>query len=415
MHDERPTRLSRAPASPTLLAALLAALSMIGPFSIDTYLPSFPAIAQDLSATPTQMQWTLTAYMLPFAVMSLFHGTLSDSFGRRPVVLVSLVFYFLSSLGCALARDITELLLLRGLQGMSAGAGIIVARAIIRDSFAGHDAQRLMSTVTMIFGIAPALAPVVGGFLQSWFGWQAVFGFLAVYGAALYLCCQARLPETLPPAKRQPFSFGPILRNYAKLVRSPRLVLLCLVVALNFGGFFIYILSAPAFAYGLLKLESTQFAWLFLPGVTGIMFGAWLSGRLAGRRTSRQTVRIGYGIMFAAAAFNLAYSALAEPRLPWSVLPLMVYTTGMAMVMPSVTLLALDLFPHNRGMTSSLQGSVQSFSNGVLAAGLSPLVSHADHTLALAMAALLLAGWVCWMSYLHVASRGGREAVNEPY
>lgn len=397
--------MPRPPATPVLFAAMLAALSMIGPFSIDTYMPSFPAIASDLAASPAGMQLTLTAYMIPFAVMSLFHGTLSDSFGRRPVILTSLVFYVIGSLGCVFAQSLTQLLVMRALQGISGGAGIIVARAIIRDSYAGPDAQRLMSTVTMIFGLAPALAPIVGGFLHTWFGWQSVFWFLAGYGVLLYAGCLVRLPETLPPEQRQPFAMVPLLANYVKLLSSPRLVLLCLTVALNFAGFFIYIVSAPAFVYGILKLETTEFAWLFLPGVTGIMTGAYLSGRLAGKRTPRQTVRIGYTIMFTAAAFNLAYSTLAEPGVPWSVLPVMLYTTGMALAMPSVTLLALELFPHNRGMTSSLQGATQAGLNGLLAAALSPLVSLADHTMAFAMTGALLLGVTCWITYLRVEAR----------
>ncbi|HET7598519.1 MAG TPA: Bcr/CflA family efflux MFS transporter, partial [Burkholderiales bacterium] len=200
-----------------VLAAILAGLAMIGPFTIDTYLPSFPAIGRDLGATPAELQQTLSVYFLTFAIMTLFHGTVSDSFGRRPVILVSLVVYILASLGCASARDFGQLLFFRVLQGTSAGAGMVVGRAVIRDSFEGHAAQRLMSLVTMIFGLAPAVAPVVGGWLQAWFGWQAVFLFLASYGLLLLVICWARLPETHAPAGRQPFEVVPLTRNYLML------------------------------------------------------------------------------------------------------------------------------------------------------------------------------------------------------
>lgn len=375
---------------------------MLGPFSIDTYLPSFPAIAGDFSITALQLQQTLSAYLLPFAFMTLFHGTLSDSFGRRPVILVSLVCFALGSVGCAMAQSYEQLLLFRGAQGLSAGAGMVVGRAIIRDSFEGHAAQRLMSMVTMIFGLAPAIAPVIGGLLQSWLGWRAVFVFLALFGAALYLLCHLRLPETLPPSSRQPFAAVPLFRNYVKLAGSLRLFLLSSAVALNFCGFFLYIASAPALIYGLLGLDENQFAWLFVPGIAGVMMGAFLSGRLAGRASPQRTVKIAYGLMFSAAALNLAYSGFFEPALPWTVLPVMLYSMGMALGMPSVTLLALDLFPHNRGMAASLQGFEQSFLSGIVAGFVSPLLSHADLALAGGMAGLLLLGWLAWMMYLRI-------------
>ena len=154
------------------------------------------------------MQQTLSVYLLTFAIMTLFHGTLSDSFGRRPIVLANLLVFVLASLGCALAATFEQLLVFRGIQGLSAGAGIVVGRAIIRDSLEGHAAQRLMSLVTMIFGVAPAIAPIIGGWLQAWFGWRSVFVFLVAYGAILLLACKARLPETLPRHDRQPFRLG---------------------------------------------------------------------------------------------------------------------------------------------------------------------------------------------------------------
>jgi len=385
-----------------ILAAMLAGLAMIGPFTIDTYLPSFPAIGRDLAATPAQLQQTLSAYFLTFAVMTLFHGTLSDSFGRRPVILVSLLLYIAASLGCAAARDFGQLLLFRVLQGVSAGAGMVVGRAVIRDTFEGHEAQRLMSLVTMIFGLAPAIAPVVGGWLQSWFGWQAVFLFLAAYAFVLLAVCAAYLPETHPATARQPFELRPLARTYLTLGRSRPLLLLCFGVGLNFAGFFIYIVSAPAFVYDLLGLNEKQFAWLFVPGIVGVMSGAFISGRVAGVLTARRTIGIAYAIMFSAAAINVGYSTLAAPAVPWSVLPIMLYTVGMALAMPSLTLLALEIFPRNRGATSSLQGFVHTFLSSVSAGLISPLVSHSDATLALSMTGLVALGFLSWVLYLRV-------------
>jgi len=373
---------------------------MLGPFSVDTFLPSFPAIGRDLALTPAELQQTLTVYFFPFAVMTLFHGTLSDSFGRRPVILVSLIIYAMASVGCVFAYDFPQLLIFRVLQGMSAGTGMVVGRAIIRDSFEGHAAQRLMSLVTIIFGLAPAIAPVLGGWLLGWFGWRAVFVFLTLYALLLLAVSWWRMPETHPLSARQPFALVPLAGNYWKLARSPQLLLLCATVAFNFGGFFIYVVSAPAFVYNLLGLNERQFAWLFVPAIAGVMIGAFLSGRFAGKVSPGRTLGIAYCIMFSAAAFNVTYGALAAPALPWSVLPVMIYAIGMALAMPSVTLIALELFPANRGMTSSLLGFVHSFTSAIIAGAISPLLSHSGITLALGMTGLLVVGCASWLAYL---------------
>lgn len=392
-----------APITVPVLAGILAALAMIGPFTIDTYLPSFPYIGAALQATPAQMQQTLSLYLFTLALMTLFHGTLSDSFGRRPVILASLALYVVTSAGCALATSLPQLLFWRAIQGLAAGAGIIVGRAIIRDSFSGHEAQRLMSLVTMIFAIAPAIAPVIGGLLQGASGWRTIFWFLAGYGVLLFFASWRRLPETHPPAARQPFQARPLLRNYLRLGGDPKLVLLCLAIAFNFSGFFLYVVSAPAVIYDLLRMTEKDFAWLFVPGISGVMFGAFLSGRLTERLSPRRTVFAGYLIMCCAVVFNIVYCAFFPPALPWTVLPVMVYTVGMALAMPSVTLITLDLFPKLRGMTSSLQGFAHSLFAGITAGVVSPLVSGQALTLAAGMGGMLLLGWGAWMFYLKIA------------
>jgi DHA1 family bicyclomycin/chloramphenicol resistance-like MFS transporter len=387
------------------LAAMLAGLATLGPFAIDTYMPSFPAMAQSLDATTLEIQQTLSAYLLPFSIMMLFHGALTDSFGRRPVILTGLVIFAGASLGCALAQSLPQLLFFRALQGMSAGTGMVAGRAMIRDVYAGHDAQRVMSMVTMIFGLAPAVAPIIGGWLEVTFGWRAIFVFLTGFAGLLYVSCLFRIAETLPPAKRQPFSPRPLLLNYLKLFGSVKFGLLSSAIALNFAAFFLYIASAPAVIYKLLGLGENEFAWLFVPGISGVIAGAFLSGRLAGKWSSRRTVCCGYAVMIAAALANVIYNAIFPPALPWTVLPVMVYTIGMALVMPSLTLLLLDLFPGNRGLAASLQGAQQSFICALAAGLLSPYVSATGLGLAGAMAGLLASGLACWYIFTRMTER----------
>ncbi|MBC7779519.1 MAG: multidrug effflux MFS transporter [Proteobacteria bacterium] len=389
---------------------MLAGLATIGPFSIDTYLPSFPAIADDYGVSALYVQQTLSIYLASFAVMSLFHGALSDSFGRRPVILVSLVVFVVASIGCTFAPSIGTLLACRALQGMSAGAGMVVGRAIIRDTYDGPQAQRLMAQVTMIFSLAPAIAPVVGGLLDQAFGWKSIFVFLTVFGVLLWAGCAWHLPETLARSDRQPFRAAPLFASYLKVCGSLRFAMLAFAVSLNFAGFFVYIVSAPVVVYQHLGLSGTEFAWLFVPGIGGVMIGAWLSGRLAGRTTPERTIALGYAILAIAATTSLVYHALFPPAIPWSVLPIMVYTIGMALAMPSITLLALDMFPRNRGMVSSVQGFTQSTTNAVLAGVVAPLVSFSQLSLAIAAAVFLAIGAACWCAYLKL-SQGMAPAV----
>jgi DHA1 family bicyclomycin/chloramphenicol resistance-like MFS transporter len=386
------------------LAMLLAALAMVGPFTIDTYLPAFPYIARELQATPAQMQQTLSVYLFTLAVMTLFHGTVSDAVGRRPVILGSLLVYLVSAVGCAVASDFSHLLAWRAVQGLAAGSGIIVGRAIIRDSLEGPPAQRLMSVVTMIFGIAPAIAPVIGGWLQASSGWRAIFWFLVAYSGVLWMVVAYRLPETHPAANRIPFRARVLFANYGRLARDRRLLMLCTVIAFNFSGFFLYVVSAPAVIYQLLGLTERDFAWLFVPGISGVMGGAFLSGRLADRLTPERTVFVGYCVMGTAATLNVFYCSVWPPALPWTVLPVMLYTIGMSMTMPSVSLLALDRFPQLRGMTSSYQGFAHSFLAGVTAGVISPWVSGSALGLACTMATFAALAGALWWAYRHLES-----------
>ena len=379
------------------LAILLALLGMVGPFAIDTYLPAFPAIAGALQATPVQMQQTLSAYLFAFAFMTLFHGYLSDSFGRRPVVLWGLAVFTLASLGCALSQSIGQLVAFRALQGLSAGAGIVVSRAVIRDMFPPTQAQRVMAQVTIFFGVAPAIAPIVGGWLSVHLGWHSVFWFLTGVGVLLWVANWRLLPESLPVHKRQPIHMGHLLRGYWELGTSPRFILLALASGVPFNGMFLYVLSAPAFLGDVLRLDPGQFFWFFIINISGIMAGSWLSGRKAGKVSPKNQILQGFRIMLAVSLVNVAASAVFAPHPLWSMWPMTVFAFGWALMVPVVTLLVLDLHPDRRGMASSLQAVVGSTANGIVAGAVAPLVMHSALGLAVMSAAFMLVGLVAWL------------------
>ena len=385
---------------------MLAALAMFGPFSIDTIFPAFPAIAKELGATPLAMQQTISVYMIAYALMSLFHGPLSDSLGRRRVILVGVAVFSLASIGCAMAGSIGALLAFRALQGISAGAGLIVGRAIIRDCFEGVEAQRLMATVSMIFGIAPAIAPIVGGWVVALARWPMIFWLLAAFAAGLWLVCLVWLPETHARERRVPLSVRELQATYRRIGLDRAFLPLALAGTLNFNALFVYIASAPAFVLTLLKLDAQHFAWLFIPAISGMMIGAFLSGRLAGKLSAAATVRLGYMIMLGASALNLVIAlVLPDPKVPWSVLPVGLHAIGIGINFPTLTLLLLDRFPLHRGAVSSVQAFVSLVISATLAGAISPLVSGSAMSLALTAAIATTLGFVCWRIYRRIETR----------
>ena len=382
------------------LAALLAVLGMLGPFSIDTYIPAFSGIAKALDATPVEMQQTLSAYLFGFAFMNLFHGALADSFGRRPVVLWGIAVFTVASAGCALSQSIGQLVFFRALQGLSTGAGIVVSRAVIRDMFPPAQAQQVMSQVTIYFGVAPAIAPMVGGWLFVHAGWHSIFWFLTGVGVVLWSINFRWLPETLHATQRQPFNARHLMRGYWQLGSSPRFLLLALASGVPFNGMFLYVLAAPAFLGDLLALEPGQFFWFFILTIAGIMAGAWLSGRLAGKIAPKRQIRHGFLIMVLVSVINLGANLLFPAHVSWSMFPIAIFAFGWALMVPVVTLLVLDLYPERRGMSSSLQAFVGSTANGIVAGVIAPLVMHSAVGLAAASMLMLFVGLVAWV-YLH--------------
>ena len=396
------------------LAILLAVLSSLGPFSIDTYIPAFSGIARALHATPVEMQQTLSAYLFGFAFMNLFHGALSDSFGRKPVVLWGIGIFTLASVGCALSQTVGQLIFFRALQGLSTGAGTIIARTVIRDMFPPEQAQKVMSQVTIYFGVTPAVAPIIGGWLFVHADWHSIFWFLAIVGALLWIAIVKALPETLHADHRQPFNTRNLLQGYWALCSEPRFFLLAFASGVPFNGLFLYVLSAPEFLGTHLKLAPTQFYWFFLSSIGGVMAGSWLSGRMAGRVLPRRQIRLGFAIMLVVSLANVAANAIWVADVRWALIPITLFGFGWALMMPVVTLLLLDLFPQRRGLASSLQAVVASAANGVVAGVISPLVMHS--TLAIATASLLMmcVGLFSWIYLRRHAPDLGTSPVAGP-
>lgn len=380
------------------VAWIVAALSTLGPFSIDTYFPSFPALAAHFGVSEIVVQSTLSFYLVALASMNLFHGALSDSFGRRRVILISLGFYAVSAAACVAAPTFAWLLALRVVQGLAAGAGMIVSRAVIRDRFEGAAAQKVMAQATMMAGLGPLIAPIIGGWLHVWFGWRGPFVFLGLLGVGLWSACHWALAESLPQEARQSFHPAHLLRSYGQALTHPAFLALCLALGFGGGGFLLYVATAPDVAIHILGLSETQFGWLFAPIVSGFILGSAASGKAAGRIAPPRLVRAGYALMGLAAALNLAASFWGALRVPWAVLPLTLYTFGFSLVAPVATIQSLDLFPQCRGLASSLLGFFHILVFALISCLGAALVYRSGPKHAVGLALMLA---VSWLAYRH--------------
>jgi DHA1 family bicyclomycin/chloramphenicol resistance-like MFS transporter len=354
----------------TVIAALLA---MIGPFSIDAYLPSFPDIEAEFQISRAMLSQSLAVYLLAFAVSTLFWGPLADRLGRRLVILVSMVFYTLGSVGCALSDSAATFMLLRIVQGLAASGGFIAGRAMIRDAHDAEGARHAMSQVMLLFALAPAIAPVLGGWLHDQFGWRSVFWFLSAFGSLLVVM-GLFVTETLPHENRRSIHPASVVRVYISAILHQRFPALVLCLSVSFAGLFLYIAGAPAVIYSFLGLESDDFGWLFVPIVGGLMLGAAISGRLAHRWPARRTISTGMLVMGLATALNIASVNLAAAGIITVIGPLVLYVLGLAVLMPAITVLALDCLPTHRGTAASMQGFIQMVTNAVVAGVMVPVL-----------------------------------------
>ena len=395
-----------ATASPRWVAAVpvvLAMLAMIGPFSIDTPFPAFPAMSEAFGVGADEMQLVVTAYLGSFAAMSMVHGPVSDAVGRRPVLLWSVSVYVVASIGCTLAPSLPVLLVFRVLQGLSAGGATIISRTVVRDLFEGADAQRLMSTVSVIFGLAPAVAPVIGGLLLQLGPWPLVFAFQAGLGLLLILLVLVFLPESHPPADRVPFSPAEVLRGIVAVATRPDVHRLAWAGTLNFGALFLYIGGAAIFVHDLLALGELDYWKFFVPMIGSMMLGSWLSGRLAGRVGIATIVGVGYAAALVAGLVGVVVGLTPwEATLPWAVLAPSLMGFGNGLAYPMLQLMLLDLAPTRRGAVASFGAFSALAFNAVAAVALTPYVAVSTLGMSLAALTLLVLGQASWLWHRRV-------------
>ena len=369
----------------------LAALSSLAPFAIDTYLPAFHIISGDLLTSPQGVQQSLTFYLLPYTIMLLFHGPISDGIGRIKTLQFGLILFFIASLGCVFSSTIESLWFFRALQGIGGGAASVVARAMVRDLYHGAEAQRVMATVQILFGIAPAIAPMIGGLLLS-FNWQVIFVFLAVYAAIAMIMSSIILPETVDKSMRVPFTVLGAIKRYKLLLLDKEFALLVVSVSSNFAAFFIYVLASPIFLMDHLGFTPQQFGYLFIPTVTGMMFGSLIVKKAAGNIDSKLILKFGYYWMFFISLSNLVFCYFMPNNAFINIGFIALYNIGMASAMPIISIAALDCFPKIRGTAASGQAFVQMLFSSVVAGLLVPILWFSTFGLSIGLFLLLSFG-----------------------
>lgn len=389
-----------------LIPLVLALLSMIGPFSIDTPFPAFPQMGEALDVSSHELQLVVTAYMLAFAAMSVFHGPLSDAVGRRPVIVWSLLAYAVASVACAFAPTLEWLLAGRVVQGLAAGGSTIVSRTIIRDLFDGREAQRMMSQVAVIFGMAPAIAPIVGGLLVQVGPWETVFWFMAVLALALVALSVALLPESHPPERRVPLRVGEIVRGLAAVLRVPAFHRMAWAGTLVFGAQFLYIGGAAIFVVEVLGEGELDFWKLFVPMIGAMVVGSLFSGRLGRMLTSSRLVSVGYAVSTAGALLGIVVALTpAGQVLPWAVVGVSLVAFGNGLAYPNIQLLMLDLVPTRRGAVMSAGSFITLVFNAVSAAVLAPYAGRSVLGFAVTAAVCVVLGWGFWRWHQHATRR----------
>ncbi len=372
---------------------ILASLTALAPFAIDTYLPAFEVMENDLATNSNFIQQTLTFYLVPYTIMTIFHGAISDSIGRIKTIKYGMSLFILGSIGCVFATSIEMLWISRLIQGVGAGAGNVVARAMVRDLYSGATAQKVMATIQIIFGIAPAIAPMVGGLLLG-ISWQAIFIFLIIYSVLITIFSVNFLPETISKKNQLPFNLESVLSRYRDLLIDKNYIFLILAVSFNFSAFFLYVLSSPIFLMQHLNLSSSQFGYLFIPTVTGMILGSFISKKTAGIISPAKMLKIAYLWMLFITSLNLIFCLFSPSIIFVNIGLIALYNIGMAAAMPLISIKALDCFPKARGTAASGQAFSQMLVSSVVAGLVIPIIWGSLATLAIGMLVIFSLGLV---------------------
>ncbi|MDR9825547.1 Bcr/CflA family multidrug efflux MFS transporter [Vibrio sp. FNV 38] len=341
-----------------LLFIVLGAIGALTPLAIDMYLPAMPDIARDLGVTPGEVQITLTMYTAGFALGQLIHGPISDSYGRRPVLITGTVFFMIAAIVSASVSDIDALTYVRAAQGFAGAAAAVIIQAVVRDMFEREDFARAMSFVTLVITIAPLIAPMIGGYIAIWVGWRGIFWVLAGFSLIVIALVYWQIPETLKEENRSPLRFATTLRNYFRLLSNPVAIGLMFCGAFSFSGMFAF-LTAGSFVYiDIFGVELQNFGYLFGLNIVAMIIMTTINGRFVKRVGSHNMLRFALCVQVLA-GLGLFCAWLFDFGL-WGIVPFVVMFIGTLSTIGSNTMgLLLSSYPTMAGTAASLAGTLR--------------------------------------------------------
>ncbi|HET9194608.1 MAG TPA: Bcr/CflA family multidrug efflux MFS transporter [Vicinamibacterales bacterium] len=341
------------------LAVILGALTAMGPLAIDMYLPALPTIAREMASSTGSVQVSLAVYFIGIACGQAFYGPISDRWGRKRALYFGLTLFSVSSVGCAMARDVTALIALRFMQALGGCAPLVVPRAVVRDYFDQRGSVRMLSVLMLVMGLAPILAPLVGGQLLVNFGWRSVFWLLAAYGAFWLVIVAAFLHESLPPARRRRQRAADVVATYLGLLRDRTYIGYVLTGALIFAGLLAYISGSPFVFIELFGVPPEQYGLFFGVNAIGIIIASQVNRWLANKYDARHIISAVLPVSVTAGAVLLIDAATGFGGFPGILVPLFFYIATHGFIMPNTT--ALAMAPHGAvaGSASALLGTVQ--------------------------------------------------------
>ena len=339
------------------LLALLAAVVALGPLSVDVYLPAMPAMIIALDTDIRHMHLTLSVYLTGFALFHLVCGPLADRFGRKPILIGGTALFVMATIGCSLSETVEQLLFFRFIQGVGACVGPTLARTVARDVFGPTGAARALSIIALLMGVAPAIAPTLGGVMMLWLPWPSIFVFLAVYGIAMITLIHVFLAESLP--RRQSLHPMSVLVNYGTLLRSRMFLIASFASGFVYAGFLAYLASSSFVYIDMLGVPVEYFGLIFITSVVGYMAGSAWSARLATHYAPERTVLLG-SVLTMGSASIIWFAARLLPDSIWALmLPMMVYSAGIGLMVPNAMAVSLRPFPYIAGTASALFGFIQ--------------------------------------------------------
>jgi DHA1 family bicyclomycin/chloramphenicol resistance-like MFS transporter len=388
------------------LIAILGSLTALGPFSIDMYLPGFPAIARDLHTTPAKVSLSLSGFFIGISLGQLLYGPLLDRFGRKKPLFIGLTLYIAASVGCALVTSIDGLILMRVIQAIGSCAAAVASMAMVRDLFPVKDNAKVFSLLLLVVGVSPMIAPTVGGYVTAAYGWQSVFVILAAMGAAILIATILWLPDSYKPDKTLSLKPRPILLNFWAVVREPQFYTYALTGAIAFAGLFAYVSGSPLVFMEVFHTDEKVYGWIFAFLSVGFIGSSQLNTIFLRRFTSEQIVnyalicQVIVGFMFLAAALNGLLT------LPVTIGFLFLFLCCIGFTNPNAAALSLAPFSKNAGSASAMMGALQ-MGMGTL---ISVVISLFDVPSATPMVAAMAGSATIALSVLVI----GRRNITEP-